>query len=79
MIQTSLNYQFFQKYIELYWIIYFVFFFKNIDIEYFFTNKKFKTYLISLYSLILIGIMIYKYILIIFYFQIKYLCNQCPL
>ena len=41
-----LNYQFFQKYIELYWIIYFVFF-KNIDIEYFFTNKKFKTYLIS--------------------------------
>lgn len=60
MIQTSLNYQFFQKYIELYWIIYFVFFFKNIDIEYFFTNKKFKTYLISLYSLILIGIMIYK-------------------
>ena len=26
MIQTSLNYQFFQKYIELYWIIYFVFF-----------------------------------------------------
>ena len=38
----------------------FCIFFKNIDIEYFFTNKKFKTYLISLYSLILIGIMIYK-------------------
>ena len=60
MIQTSLNFQFFQKYIELYWIIYFVFFFRNIDIDYFFTNKKFKTYLVSLYSLILIGIMVYK-------------------
>ena len=29
ILQTCLNFHFFQKYLDLYWIIYFMFFFKN--------------------------------------------------
>ena len=60
LIQTCLNFQFFQKYIDLYWIIYFVFLFKCSDMEYYLSNNKFITYLVSLYSLIFIGILSFK-------------------
>lgn len=60
LIQSCLNFHFFQKYVELYWIIYFVFLFKGLNTEQYFKNKRFLTYLISLYSLLFIGALAFK-------------------
>ncbi len=60
LIQSCLNFHFFQKYVDLFWIIYFVFLFKGSNIDYYLKNKKFITYLVSLYSLIFIGALTFK-------------------
>jgi len=60
LIQSCLNFHFFQKYIELYWIIYFVFLFKGSNMEYYLNNNRFTTCLISLYSIIFFGILAFK-------------------
>ena len=58
VIHTCLNIYFFQKYIDIYWFVYFLFFFKSEDIKEYFNNRKFKKYFILLYLLIYFGNMI---------------------
>ena len=48
-IQTSLNFHFFQKYIELTWMLYFLLLFKDEKIYNFLLNKKFLIILFSFY------------------------------
>ncbi len=60
LIQTCLNFHFFHKYVDLFWVIYFVFLFKGSNIDYYLKNKKFITYLLSLYSSVFIGALIFK-------------------
>ena len=48
-IQTSLNFHFFQKYLELTWILYFLLLFKDEKIYNFFLNRKFLIILFSFY------------------------------
>ena len=60
-IQTCLNMHFFQKYIDLYWIFYFIFFFKNEKILNYFKNKIFSYLVILFYVSYYLGSFFYHH------------------
>ena len=59
LIQTCLNYHFFQKYVDLTWLLYFIFFFKGQNMSWYLEKMNFKFYLISIYFIIFTGSLIY--------------------
>ncbi len=59
LIQTCLNYHFFQKYVDLTWLLYFIFFFKGQNMSWYLEKLNFKFYLISIYFIIFTGSLIY--------------------
>ena len=55
ILQTCLNFHFFQKYLDLYWIIYFMFFLKMNNLKLFLDNKNFTTLLVLVYCTIFLA------------------------
>ena len=61
VIQTCFNMHFFQKYIDLYWIFYFIFFFKNEKILNYFKDKIFSYLVILFYVSYYLGSFFYHH------------------
>ena len=49
IIQTCVNFYFFQKYLDIYWIIYFIFFLKIKNLSSYLNNQNFKALIILIY------------------------------